>query len=196
MAIRSLKSGTFTRSGMAGNPVIMPGSYESIASTTLTTSTSTITFSSIPSTYTHLQLRIMCKNTSTPNTGDYASLRFNSDSGMNYTYHRLKGDGATASAYAAATGTFDGVTLERIATSKSGFATELHGVIICDILDYTNTNKYTTTRTLGGYDNNGSGEVLLMSALWTNTAAITSITLTTPSANFTQYSSFALYGVQ
>ena len=173
------------------------GAYDSIATTTVGSGgTSTITFSSIPSTYTHLQVRMMCKNTSTPNTGDYVQMRFNSDSGMNYTYHRLKGDGATASAYGAATGTFDAVTLERIATSKSGFATELNGVVVCDILDYTNTNKNTTTRALGGYDNNGSGEILLMSSLWTNTAAITSITLTTPSANFTQYSSFALYGIK
>lgn len=173
------------------------GAYDSIATTTVGAGgTSTITFSSIPQTYTHLQVRLMAKNTSTANTGDYASLRFNSDSGMNYTYHRLKGDGSTASAYGAATGTFDSVVLERITTSKSGFATELQGVVICDILDYTNTNKYTTTRSLGGYDNNGSGEILLMSALWTNTAAITSITLTTPSANFTQYTSAALYGIR
>ena len=75
MAIRSLKTGTFTRSGMAGNPVIMPGSYESIASTTLSTDTSSITFSSIPNTYSHLQLRFMAKAN---NAGDLEYLVFGS----------------------------------------------------------------------------------------------------------------------
>jgi hypothetical protein len=174
------------------------GTFESIATATVDSSgASTISFSNIPQNYAHLQLRIVCKNTSTPNIGDFASLRFNSDSGMNYTYHRLKGDGSSLTAYGAATGTFDAVTLERIATSRSAtFATEEHGVVISDILDYTNTNKYTTTRSLGGYDSNGQGEVLLMSSLWLNTNAVTSITLTTPEVNFAQYSQFALYGIR
>ncbi len=176
---------------------ILANDFESIATATVGAGgASTITFSSIPQTYQHLQLRIMCKNTSVPNAGDFATMRFNGDSGMNYTYRRMKGDGSTATSYGAATGTFDGVTLERIATSKSGVATQTHGVLICDILDYANTNKNTTTRTLGGYDSNGAGEILFTGSLWINTAAISSITLTTPETNFTQYSSFALYGIK
>ena len=157
----------------------------------------TISFTSIPATYKHLQIRIMCKSANTGNTGDYAALTFNSDSGSNYTYHRLKGDGSSATAYGAATGTFNSVVLERIPTSKSTFATQLQGVLIVDILEYANTNKYKTVRNFGGYDNNGSGEILLTSALWTNTNAISSITIVTPTAdNWTQYSSFALYGIK
>ena len=173
-------------------------SYESIASTTVGSGgQSTITFSSIPSTFTHLQLRIMCKSANTGNTGDYAALTFNSDSGSNYTYHRLKGDGSSASAYGTGTGTFNSVVLERITTSNASIATEVQGVLVVDILDYTNTNKNTTVRNLGGYDNNGSGQILLTSALWTNTNAVTSITIVTPTAdNWTQYSSFALYGIK
>jgi hypothetical protein len=70
------------------------------------------------------------------------------------------------------------------------------GVGVASILDYTNTNKYKTSRILCGYDANGSGFSLLYSGLWQNTAAITSITMFPNSGNFEQYSSFALYGVR
>ena len=63
MAIRSLKSGTFSRSGMVGNPVIMPGSYDSIATATVGSS-GIVEFTSIPSTYTHLQIRAITRNSS------------------------------------------------------------------------------------------------------------------------------------
>jgi hypothetical protein len=64
-----------------------------------------------------------------------------------------------------------------------------------DILDYANTNKFKTTRTLEGYDANGSGNVSLTSGLWQSTSAINSITITAV-GTFNQYSQFALYGVK
>jgi hypothetical protein len=67
---------------------------------------------------------------------------------------------------------------------------------VLDILDYSNTNKYKTLRALDAGDSNGSGNMEILSNLWMNTAAITSITLTLDSGNFTQYSSFALYGIK
>jgi hypothetical protein len=157
---------------------------------------SEIQFASIPSTYTHLQIRIMAKLTDTANQGGYAGIRFNSDaSSSNYTYHRLKGDGASASAYGAATGTFDWIVNERISSSHSNFATQEHGVVIADILDYKNTNKYKTVRSLGGYDSNGSGEIILGSGLWLNTNAISNIKVLPSVGNFAQYTSVALYGI-
>jgi len=141
-----------------------------------------ISFTSIPSTYKHLQLRIML-----PTVGDETAMRFNSDSGSNYSRHGLFGNGATASAYGATNQTYDGL---------SDSSTQPN-VIITDILDYANTNKYKTTRTLSGRDQNGSGVVALRSGSWRNTNAITAITLTvTNSSNFPQYSSFALYGIK
>jgi hypothetical protein len=71
-----------------------------------------------------------------------------------------------------------------------------YGVIVIDILDYTNTNKYTTVRTLGGYDNNGSGAVALFSGLWLNTAAITSIQTGAFFAGDDTNSQLALYGIK
>jgi len=158
---------------------------------------SQIEFASIPSTYTHLQIRIMAKLTDTANQGGYAGVRFNSDaSSSNYTFHRLKGDGSSATAYGSGTGTFDWIVNERIASSHSNFATEEHGVLIIDILDYKNTSKYKTVRNLGGYDSNGTGEILLTSGLWLNTAAISNIKVLPSAGNFAQYSSIALYGIK
>ena len=68
---------------------------------------------------------------------------------------------------------------------------------ITDILDYTNTNKNITVRTLAGSDGNGSGEIQFTSGLWINASTtITSLTINPGAGTFTQYSSFALYGVR
>ena len=195
MAIRSLKTGTFTRSGMAGNPVIMPGSYESIATVDVGAGgTGTITFSSIPSTYTHLQIRAFGHtNRSTGIVADGTRFNFNSDTGANYTGHSVQGEGTSASAFSE--GTSQTKTMAYgLAGNNSSAST--FGVFIVDILDYANTSKYKTLRTLAGTDNNGSGYLYLSSGLWMSTSAITRIDLT-PNAGtlFNQYSSFALYGV-
>ena len=165
-------------------------SYESIATTTLGSNTGTITFSSIPATYTHLQLRCFAST----NRGSTANMqvRFNSDSGSNYARHYLYGDGASAGAGASASQTL--ISLDRIGGTSTTF-----GALVVDVLDYANTNKYKTVRNLGGIDLNGSGgEVNLESGLWMNTAAITSITLITVDGtmNFLTNSSFALYGIK
>ena len=69
-------------------------------------------------------------------------------------------------------------------------------VLVVDILDYTNTAKNKVIRSFGGYDANGSGYVLLRSSLWLNTAAITSFSVDMiQSGNFSQHSTFSLYGV-
>ena len=186
MAITSLKSGISTRSGMAGNTLIYPGSYESIATTTLTTATASITFSSIPATYTHLQIRgIAQKSTNSDNT----HIVLNGDTGSNYATHYLIGNGSTASAGAEASTTR--AYIDVLTQSSTSFSAS-----ITDILDYTNTNKYKTIRTLAGIDLNGTGNVWLASGLWMSSSAVTSITLRpTAAQNFATYTSFALYGI-
>ncbi len=162
-------------------------SYESIATTTVGSGgTTSITFSSIPSTYTHLQIRCL---TGTSNPSSSMTINFNSDNtNANYRNHWLYGDGSSTGA-----GT-DG-NFSYIGVQGSGATTGMAAHII-DILDYTNTNKYTTLRNLTGYDNNGSGYVWYSSLLWMNTAAINNIVITRNTSNFVQYSSFALYGVK
>jgi len=165
-------------------------SFESIATVTLSSSAASISFSSIPSTYTHLQLRGISKAASSGSPFAY-QIRFNGDSAANYTYHRLIGNGSAASAVGT-TGASQISCFYEPTNEANVFA---GGVI--DILDYTNTNKNTVVKTLGGYDANGSGYATFFSGVWLNTAAITSITLITESAtNTAQYSSFALYGIK
>jgi hypothetical protein len=78
-----------------------------------------------------------------------------------------------------------------------GTSTTYPTAIVADIFDYTNTSKYTTMRTLAGCDTNGNGEMGFKSGLWMNTNAVTTITIVNnDSSNFSQYSSFALYGIK
>jgi hypothetical protein len=161
-------------------------SYESIATTTVGSGGSAIiTFSSIPSTYQHLQIRAIGKGATAG--GRQILFQFNGDTGSNYNSHHLYGDGASAVAGVKGTSTNGWVTY----WDSSQF-----GSVVMDVLDYKDSNKYKTTRAIGGHDLNGSGYILLRSGLWMNTAAITSISLFTDSGNFTEYSSFALYGIK
>jgi len=181
-------------SSISGN-LISP-SYDSIATSTLTSATASVTFSSIPSTYTHLQIRIWGYNTSGSDRTLY--LQFNSDSGSNYRNHYLSGNGSavTASSETAATTGILPLNANSSQTGFNGDSTKASAVIM-DILDYKNTNKNTTVRTLGGWDGAGSGHVYLSSGLWMNTAAITNLYFQLPySTNFGTGTKFALYGIK
>lgn len=176
---------------------ILPGSYESIATQTVGAGgASSVTFSSIPSTYKHLQIRYMARSTVSNVNDGYTSIRFNGDgtNGNYYFYHVLQGDGASVTAGAGGTNAiiYSGVTAGNNASAN------VFGVGVIDILDYTSTNKYKYPRALSGMDNNGAGKVSLSSGLWFNTAAITSITIGANAFgnNWTQYSTFALYGIK
>jgi hypothetical protein len=119
-------------------------------------------------------------------------MTFNSDTGSNYSDHYLYGNGSSA-----ASGSGTNATKIRLWDYYgNGGTANIYGAGLVDILDYDNTNKFKTSRNLAGYDANGSGEIFLSSGLWRNTNAITSITLTAESGNYTQYSSFALYGIK
>ena len=179
---------------LAENATFIPTSFESIATVTVGAGgSSSITFSSIPSAYKHLQIRGIVKNNSTSTTADLIGIQFNSDTGTNYARHYLWGDGSgtVAGGIASVNYGFTGWS----ARSNASY-TNMFGASVIDILDYANTNKYKTVRTLSGVDYNGSGYVSLVSALWQNTSAITSISLDVSGNNLTQYSQFALYGVK
>jgi hypothetical protein len=166
-------------------------SYESIATASGTGSASTITFSSIPSTYTHLEIRYIARTTGTYTYED-SKFRFNSQT-SGYAFHVLNGDGATASAGASTSTAYIGVGLT---TGSTGTASA-YGVGVVSILDYTNTNKNKTYRILTGEDRNGAGHIQLGSGLYSaNTNAISSITIDTVSGNWTTDSKFALYGIK
>ena len=162
------------------------GAYDSIATTTVGGGgAASITFSSIPSTYTHLQIRALVQTSTSTN---YV-LGFNSDAGTNYTAHRIMGDGASASAAA-----FTGLNKTYVGYIPN---TTYPSSCVIDILDYANTNKNKVTRTLEGSDVNGAtGYLTFWSGMWLNTSAFTSIQMNPISGNFAQYSSFALYGIK
>ena len=166
------------------------GDFESIATTVVDASADlTITFSSIPSTYKHLQIRAI---TFSGSNSVPVLLRFNSDTGSNYSQHYLGGQGAvTASGGTAST---SAITLTGI-YARFLYPSDPWAYII-DILDYADTNKFKTVRALHGADSNGSGEINLTSGNWRNTTAISTITLSMAATGFSQYSSFALYGIK
>jgi len=158
-------------------------SFESIATYTIGAGGQTnITFSSIPSTYKHLQIRWITRSSG----GAYNPLiRFNSDTGTNYSWHYLDGNGSSATAGAAST--TDSVLIAGVSNTANIFSTA-----IMDILDYQDTNKYKTIKILQGADYNGSGSADLWSGNWRSNSAISSITFVTYN---TEYSQFALYGI-
>ena len=173
-------------------PGVLPTSFDSIATVTVGAGgTSSVSFTSIPSTYTHLQIRYLSRSA---NAGDSTTfMRINSDTGNNYSTHRLSGNGSTASSEGQSSVSF--VELPRTAYGATG--SNVFGGGVIDILDYSNTNKYKTVRVLGGCDENGSGAVNLVSGLLLSSSAITAVNFfPTGGANMAQYTTFALYGIK
>jgi hypothetical protein len=178
-------------SGISGN-LWKPGAdYDSIATITPYTTTTTVNFTSIPQTYRHLQVRLIAVS-STVNSG---RLTFNNDStNGNYASHELYGNGTTAfgDSYV---GTLTGILMPGYA--GMGGSTTIPTASIIDILDYTSTNKTKVVRGLSGLDVNGAGGyVELGSGLWNSTAAITSLKITIAGGTIAANSHFALYGIR
>ena len=175
------------RTLLADNPVILGGSYESIATITPYTTTTTVTFSSIPSNYTHLQIRATAaSSTSAANM----TIRFNGDTAANYSSHYISANGTAVVSGGQGGGTYIlGPVVTNTASSYTG--------IIMDILDWNNTNKYKTTRIISGADLNGSSNWLdFESGSWRSTGAITTITFTVGGTTFAANSHWALYGIK
>jgi len=164
-------------------------SYESIQTVTVGVGGQTsVTFASIPQTYKHLQIRGVAQTAQSGSSDNYGLVQFNS---TDLTYqHSLWGSGATTYAESAA-------SVGRFALLPMAGITSIYTTFVMDILDYANTSKNKTHRTLYGYDKNGAGNVGIYSGFLNNTSAITSLTFYTAGNNgFTQYSQFALYGVK
>lgn len=184
MTLQNFTLGTFSQGAAGGG-----GAFESIATTTLSTTTTNITFSSISSTYQHLQIRILSR-ASNASVDRAISLRLNGDTGANYAYHYVDGDGATASASGVASAT----SMVSIKTAGASAGTNTFGVCIIDIHDYASTTKTKTVRLLNGFDNNGAGNVLIASGLWNSTSAVNSFTIVNTS--FLSGTTVALYGIK
>jgi len=175
--------------------ILSSTAYESIATSTVGSGGSSyVEFTSIPQTFTHLQIRGIARSTfNNGSDGVGLVIQFNSDTTTNYGEHHLDGDGSSATAGA----TINTATPQPNISAGSGLGANIFGASVIDILDYKNTNKYKTVRGLTGYDNNGSGRARLASSLWRSSSAVTGILLKPGgTGNFVQYSSFALYGIK
>ena len=160
----------------------MASTYEPIASNTLASATSSVTFSSIPSTYTDL---VIVFNGTTASNG-YPSLRFNSDTGTNYSNTSLRGNGTTAnSARGSSANEMDIAYGLPLSTTQNTF--------IVQCMNYSNATTY---KTVLARTNNVFRETGAAVGLWKSTSAITSVTLKTNSPNFEVGSIFTLYGIK
>ena len=160
--------------------------YEPIATNTLGTATTSVTFSSIPATYT--DLKIVCVGL-IAGSGGFWGFRFNGDTATNYSMTFLSGNGSTP-------------TSSRLTSNNSGymnFAGSFNTPItmgILDVFNYAGSTNKTALVTFSG-DKNGSGLVERGVNLWRNTAAITSATIQTDTGeNFTVGTTFTLYGIK
>jgi hypothetical protein len=176
-------------SQFAGKPFT---SFESIQTVTVGAGGSGgVTFSSIPATYKHLQIRYSVRSAFSAGS-DIILARANGDSGNNYAAHRIYGDGSTVATQGFTPQTyFLGPDCPAANSSANVF-----GSGVWDILDFANTNKNKVTRVLGGRDESGSGYVWLNSSLWINTSAITSIQFFTGNGIMVQNSIVSLYGIK
>lgn len=176
--------GIFAAAGAAAG-----GSFESIA--TASGGTATISFTSIPSTYQHLQIRVLAQD-NTVSTGNLI-LQLNGNTGANYTRHYIDASGSSVSAAGSTSDT--SIIAGQIYGNNP--SSNIFGVAIWDIHDYASTTKNKTVRAFGGFDANGTGNIRLTSGLFLSTAAITSVQLkNTTGGAFSSNSTFALYGIK
>jgi hypothetical protein len=166
----------------------MPATYEPIATTTLGSTAASITFSSITSAYT--DLRVVLSSTMTVAVR-FNYMTFNSDTGTNYSYRYLMGNGATASSSYNFPDTFIPVDDNQI----NGSSTTIPTFSTIDIFSYAGSTYKTVLNTVQN-DHNGSGAVMRKVALWRSTAAINTVTFTTSSSTFAAGTTATLYGIK
>lgn len=163
----------------------MPATYEKIATTTLGSATNTFDFTSIPATYT--DLRLVFVGTESTAGFNYANIRFNSDTGSNYSMTYLQGFGTSASS-----GRNTNIT--RIRLNEYGLSNTIPSLCTADIFSYAGST-YKTVLISTAEDYNGSGGVEAKVALWRSTDAITSITILNTASNFAIGTTATLYGI-
>jgi len=164
----------------------MAATYEPIATTTLGSATATVTFSSIPGTYTDLRLIAKVKETST--AGD-SRMRFNGDTGTNYNGTRVLRSYSTA-----VTGTIN--TTNGLWITQNSLNSLSWAMIEIDINSYSSSIAYKTifaTNSNASYDNQIPQ---VFNFTWRNTAVVTSLDFFNTSTPYVIGSTFTLYGIK
>jgi len=179
---------------LVGNDPFIPTSFESIQTVTASGGETSIAFNSIPSTFTHLQIRGIARNsTGSATDGTSMRLRINGDTSTVYNSHFLYGNGSSA---AAGSNSLTDTGMRFPELLGNGVAANIFNCAVIDIHNYTSTTNNKTVRCFEGWDANGSGYVFLESGLWRSTAVVTSLTLVPASGSFANKSSYALYGIK
>ena len=166
-----------------------------LATVSLTSNSTSIVFSGIPSFYTHLQIRGLVRSDRSGNAQDIMKVQYNLDTGTNYASHNLEGNGSIATYDNYSSTASPWAAMIAGATATSG----VFSAVIIDVLDYTTTSKAKVLRSLTGVDNNDTnGRLYFSSTLWTTSnAAITTVTLAPVyGSNFVSGTTLALYGIK
>jgi len=167
----------------------MASTYEPIATQTLASAATSITFSSIAATYTDLRLVLVAPSESADGNDFY--LRFNSDSTTNYSGTSIDGPGATASSAKYTT------SAQMLLAFQYGYTSTTYPMMITsDIFSYAGSTYKTCLNTFSG-DRNGTGGATTRNVgLWRSTSAITSIQLfISSSLTFSTGTTATLYGI-
>lgn len=178
------------QNALVGNVAYDPGGFDLISTTRLTGSQSSVTFdvTGLGDTYKHLQIRKIAR----ADISDWSShVRFNSDTGSNYAWHQIGGDGSSVFSSA-------GTSQAHMIVGKQPYTADSYNFTadIIDIVDAFNSNKNTTIRSLSGYAGSNNPVTIMRSGIWFNTTPLTSITVTQLNGNFVSGSRFSLYGIK
>lgn len=174
----------------AGATPLLDSDYELISTAFGTGSSGVIDFTSIPSTYKHLQIRFTAKNTI---SGRQITLTMNGITSISYVgLHSISGNG-TAFVSGAQSNQQSVIHSDANADSSSAAAVASAGII--EILDYASSSKNTTVRTFYGNLSDVT-LVYLREGVLNNTATINQVTINATGGNFTTISRFSLYGIK
>lgn len=173
----------------------MANTYVAIATTTVGSGgAASIDFTSIPGTYTDLLVLLSARSTRTSDYRDELFIRFNSDSGNNYSVRSLNGgNNAAGSSSSLTTNYLKRGTIPSNTATASTFSNN-----IIYIPNYTSSNQKSVSTEEVTENNSATNNYLdLRAGLWTGTSAITSISFTLEiGPNFAQYSTATLYGIK
>ena len=159
----------------------------------LSSSAASVTFSNIPQNYRTLKLVVSGRSDRTPANADNIGVRFNGDTGNNYTYLVIEGNSVAASSFS---GTMSSALVGYTSTANNTSNTFGSAEIV--IPNYTgSSNKVMGNDSVT--ENNASGSAsafqVFAANLWNNTSAITSIVVFPQNSNWVSGSSFSLYGL-
>ena len=157
----------------------MPATFEPISTTTLGSAASSITFSSIPGTYTDLRIILV----GTVNSAGGPSVTFNGDTGSNYSRTFIVGNGSAASS---------GRSTDGQSFNLGYWDTTYPCMATLDIFSYAGSTNKSALGDVASDQNSSLGRVQKNAALWRSTSAITSVTL---SASFDAGTRATIYGI-